>query len=90
MKLDDFEWDKLYQKAENFMKKINARAFYVDKNRRTTYGGEPIVTVNFPKRNNIVAILELETTYGCVKQKGFIKDGTLYCEYGVYVDKLIN
>lgn len=90
MIIDDFDWDKLYEKADVFMRNSNARAFNVQKKKRTLYANEPIITVDFPKRNNTVAILTLDNTYGCVKQRGFKKDETLYCVYDLYINKLIN
>lgn len=90
MIIDDFDWDKLYEKADVFMRNSNVRTFNVQKGERTLYANEPIVTVDFPKRNNTVAILSLDNTYGCVKRRGFKKDGILYCVYGLYINKLTN
>ena len=37
MIIDDFDWDKLYEKADVFMRNSNVRTFNVQKGERTLY-----------------------------------------------------
>ncbi len=88
MKIEDFDWEELYKKAVDLMKRVRATEYSIATNKKTMYGNEPVVEVSFPKRSNCISIIYLNDNAACVKQKGYRKDNILYCVYGIYASRL--
>lgn len=62
MRIEDFNWETLYEKVDNFMKSIKANEYSIATNRMSVVNDEPIVEVRFPKRANAIAIMFLDKT----------------------------
>ena len=88
MRIEDFDWEVLYKKADNFMKSIKAKEHNVATNEQTLFRNKPIVMVCFPKRINAVAIMMLDKNSACTKLKGYKENGILYCRYSISVEQL--
>ncbi len=50
-KIDDFDWDYLYAKAEEYIKEFIPEA-HVNHGTMTLHGANPIVDVSFPEKGN--------------------------------------
>lgn len=50
-KIDDFNWDYLYTKAEEYIKEFIPEA-HVNHGTMTLHGANPIVDVSFPEKGN--------------------------------------
>lgn len=50
-KIDDFDWDYLYTKAEEYIKEFIPEA-HVNHGTMTLHGANPIVDVSFPEKGN--------------------------------------
>lgn len=85
MNIDDYNWDELYKKCDDYMKSIRVNEYNIAKNIKCLYLSNAIVEVSFPKRNDIAAIIMLENNKACIKRKGYVKDGRLFCVYGIRV-----
>ena len=88
MRIEDFNWEALYEKVDNFMKSIKSNEYIIATNKGSLYGNDAIVEVSFPKRVNAVAIVKLDKNNACIKRKGYIKDNKLFYVYGIYVNRL--
>lgn len=60
-KIDDFDWDYLYAKAEEYIKEFIPEA-HVNHGTMTLHGANPIVDVSFPEKGNkkVIKYLYLE------------------------------
>lgn len=88
MRIEDFKWETLYEKADNFMKSIKANEYSIATNRMSVVNNEPIVEVCFPKRANAIAIMFLHKNNACIKHKGYMKDKKLFCIYDIYINRI--
>lgn len=88
MKIENFNWDELYKKADIMMKNIKAKDYIVATNIRSLKGNEPIVEVSFPKRSNTATILQLDRNCNCIRQKGYKKDNKIFATYSIYANRL--
>lgn len=88
MKIEEFDWDVVYEKVVGFLRNIHAHDFIVATNKKCVSNGEPIVEISFPKKNNAAAIQYLNNDNACESRKGFRKEGNYYCAYDVYVNRL--
>lgn len=87
MKIEDFNWEELYQKANDLMIEFGIYDYHIATN-KGLYGNEPFVTVNFPKRKNILNAMRLNSYDACFKRKGYKKDNKLHYVFGIFVNKL--
>lgn len=88
MKIDDFNWEALYKKCDDFMRNIRANEYSIATNKKNLAVTEPVVEVFFPKRINTLAIMKLDKNNACIRRKGYKNDGKLFCVYDVYVNRL--
>lgn len=57
-KIDDFDWDLLYARAEEYIKEFIPEA-HVNRGTMTIHGANPVVDVSFPEKRNKKAIEHL-------------------------------
>ena len=86
--MKEHDWDSLYASAYKFMKTIRCTDFQIETNVRYEMRGEPFVMVHFPKRNNPIEMLKMETNEYCSREKGFKRNRKLYVRYKLRINKL--
>lgn len=89
MDMNGYDWNSLYKKAEEYMKKVHTNDCKVIMSQQTIFEEEPIITVEFPKRNNMTTLIELENNSNCIRFRGNKKNGLYFVRYGLKINHLI-
>ena len=87
-KLEDFDWNLLYYKTENFIKKIGLTEFRVMKNVRSLYLNEPVVRVEVFVKGNKKWIDKLKEDEYCCTYHGINVDGKRIMQFLILADKI--
>lgn len=83
-KIDDFDWDYLYAKAEEYIKEFIPEA-HVNHGTMTLHGANPIVDVSFPEKGNKKVIKYLLEQKCIQYRRGTNTKGTRIRNLGVHI-----
>lgn len=83
MKMEDYDWDSLYSKVEEYLHNNSILNATVCRSQRTVFRDVAIVRVNIPQKGNKHEIEWLKNNKYCFQCRGINANGKRVLQFGI-------
>ena len=88
LKLEEYDWEMLYSKTEEYLHNNGIKTFSICRNMKTLFGCTAIVTINIQQKGNKKEIEWLRNNAHCFQSRGTNIDGKRMYQFYVRASEI--